>query len=58
MRRKLDAQAQHCEDCMQYAARGVVPIGSVPLPGQRCACGSRCRCRVEYFRQQFPVTMV
>jgi hypothetical protein len=58
MRRKLDAQAQHCEDCMRYSARGIIPIGSVPLPGQRCACRSRCRCMVEYFRQQFPATMV
>lgn len=54
MRRKLDPQAQHCQDCISFAARGIVPIGSVPLPGQRCACRSRCRCSVEYFRQQFP----
>jgi hypothetical protein len=56
MRRILDAQAQHCADCPAFAARGIVPIGSVPLPGQRCACGARCRCRVEYFRQQ-PATV-
>lgn len=56
MRRILDAQAQHCADCPAFAARGIVPIGSVPLPGQRCACGARCRCRVEYFRQQ-PATI-
>jgi hypothetical protein len=54
MRRILDPQAQHCEDCLEFAARGIVSIGSVPLPGQRCACRARCRCRVEYFRQQFP----
>jgi len=58
MRRKLDPQAQHCQNCIQYAARGIVPIGSIPLPGQRCACRVRCRCTVEYLRQQFPVTMV
>jgi hypothetical protein len=58
MRRILDAQAVHCQDCLSYSAKGVVPIGSLPLPGQRCECRSRCRCRVEYFRQQFPVTMV
>lgn len=57
MRRVLDAQAQHCSDCLSFAARGIVPLGSVPLPGQRCACGARCRCRVEYFRQQ-PVAMM
>ncbi|MGA1296522.1 MAG: hypothetical protein ACO3X1_14535 [Burkholderiaceae bacterium] len=54
MRRKLDPQAQHCDDCLSYAARGIVPIGSVPMPGQRCACRARCRCTVEYFRQQAP----
>ena len=58
MRRILDSQAQHCEDCIQYSARGIVSIGSIPLPGQRCACRSRCRCSVQYFRQQFPATIV
>lgn len=56
MRRILDAQAQHCADCLAFAARGIVPIGSVPLPGQRCECGARCRCTVRYFRQQ-PATV-
>lgn len=54
MKRVLDAQAQHCQDCLNYAARGIVPIGSLPLPGQRCECKARCRCTVVYFRQQFP----
>jgi hypothetical protein len=54
MRRILDPMAQHCSDCLAFAARGIVPIGSVPLPGQRCACRARCRCSVQYFRQQFP----
>jgi hypothetical protein len=58
MRRILDPQAQHCDDCRNYAARGLVPIGSLPLPGQRCACRARCKCRVEYKRQQFPSIMV
>lgn len=58
MRRKLDPQAQHCDDCIQYSARGIVPIGSVPMPGQRCACRARCRCTVEYFRQQAPNVQV
>ena len=58
MRRILDAQAAHCEDCIAYSQRGIVPIGSIPLPGQRCACMSNCKCRVQYYRQQFPVTMV
>lgn len=52
MQRILDPMAQHCSDCVGYASRGIVPIGSVPLPGQRCACRARCRCSVRYFRQQ------
>ena len=58
MRRILDGQAKHCQDCLDYAARGVVPIGSLPLPGQRCACRSNCKCRVKYLRQQAPVVAV
>jgi len=52
MRRILDPQAQHCQDCIDHAARGLAPIGSLPMPGQRCACRARCKCRVEYLRQQ------
>ena len=58
MRRILDPQAKHCDDCLVFAARGVVPIGSLPLPGQRCACLSNCRCRVQYMRQQAPTVPV
>jgi len=58
MRRILDDQAVHCQDCRNYASRGMVPIGSLPLPGVRCECGARCKCRVEYFRQQAPVVPV
>jgi hypothetical protein len=58
MRRILDPQAQHCQDCISHAARGIAPIGSLPMPGQRCACRSRCKCRIEYLRQQFPTVGV
>lgn len=58
MRRILDSQAKHCQDCLDYAARGVVPMGSLPLPGQRCACRANCRCSVKYLRQQAPVVAV
>lgn len=58
MRRILDSQAKHCQDCLDYAARGMVSIGSVPLPGQRCACRANCRCSVKYFRQQAPTVAV
>lgn len=58
MRRILDAQAKHCQDCLNYAARGTVPLGSLPMPGQRCECRSRCKCRIEYLRGQFPSVAV
>jgi len=58
MRRILDDQAVHCASCLSYAARGIVPIGSVPMPGVRCECGARCKCSVRYFRQQAPVVPV
>jgi len=58
MRRILDPQAQHCQDCIGFAAQGIVSLGTLPLPGQRCACRSRCKCRVVYYRQQAPVATV
>lgn len=58
MRRILDSQAKHCQDCLDYAAQGMVPMGSLPLPGQRCACRSNCKCSVKYFRQQMPSVQV
>jgi hypothetical protein len=58
MRRILDPQAQHCQDCIDHAARGIAPIGSLPMPGQRCACRARCKCRVEYLRQQAPAAAI
>jgi hypothetical protein len=47
MRRKLHA-SESCPDCIEYAARGIVEIGSLPLPKQNCQCGANCRCSVEY----------
>lgn len=58
MRRILDGQAVHCQDCIGYAQRGIVPIGSLPMPGQRCECRARCKCSIEYLRQQAPTVPV
>ena len=54
MRRILDPMAKHCEDCIRYSQIGIKPIGSLPLPGQRCECGANCKCSVQYMRQQAP----
>jgi hypothetical protein len=58
MRRILDPQAQHCDDCVRYAGAGLVSLGSLPMPGQRCECRSRCRCSVEYRRNAVPTIPV
>lgn len=58
MRRILDPQAQHCDDCVRYARAGFVSMGSLPMPGQRCECRARCRCSVEYKRNAVPVSPV
>jgi len=58
MRRVLDDQAVHCGDCIGYAARGMVSIGSLPMPGIRCECGARCKCSVVYYRGQAQVVPV
>lgn len=47
-RRHLDPAAQHCGDCIDYAAKGWQPVGTLPAPGQACRCGGRCRCSIEY----------
>lgn len=58
MRRILDPQAEHCDDCLRYAGAGLVALGSLPMPGQRCACRARCRCSVEYKRNAVPTSPV
>lgn len=58
MRRILDPQAEHCDDCLRYAGAGLVVLGSLPMPGQRCACRARCRCSVEYKRNAVPTSPV
>lgn len=40
--------ADHCDECVEYAERGRVPIGTTPPPGQRL-CRARCRCTMRYY---------
>lgn len=47
-RRYLGATHDHCTECLEYAARGWVPIGTNPPPKVRCTCGTNCKCRKEY----------
>ena len=46
-RRLLDPEAQHCEDCVQYAGMGWQPEGELPRPGDECRCLGACRCSLE-----------
>lgn len=43
-KRSLDPTAQHCADCVSYAALGWQPEETLPEPGEACACGGNCRC--------------
>lgn len=39
---------EHCEDCPQIAALGIVKIEDVIYPTQHCSCRIRCKCRLEF----------
>lgn len=41
--------AEHCSDCIEYASRGRVPIGTLPEPGVDSACRSNCKCTKKYY---------
>ena len=45
--RRILGNAEHCDDCVEYAARGWVPIGTLPRIGQS-QCRVNCRCEFEY----------
>lgn len=49
MQRHLGRTDKHCSECLDYAARGAVPVGELPLPTEQCSCRSNCLCRVRYF---------
>ena len=46
--RRILGAAEHCPDCMGYAAEGWVPIGSLPAPGDGSVCRANCQCTKEY----------
>lgn len=45
--RRVLNPAEHCPDCLGYAAQGWVPIGTLPKPGQGSQCLSNCKCEYE-----------
>jgi len=48
-RRILESGADHCDDCIAYAADGWMPIDEIPPIGDS-QCVTRCRCEIEYRR--------
>lgn len=48
MRRVPRFDGKTCEDCLQFGRMGWQPMGTLPMPGQKCSCYDRCRCRMEY----------
>jgi len=45
--RRVLGQADHCDDCLDYAAEGWIPIDDVPAIGDS-VCLTRCHCTIEY----------
>ena len=48
MRRVLDPQAKHCQDCLNWASMDWQALGTLPPPGERCQCLFNCRCSIDY----------
>ncbi len=48
--RLLGACSPHCSSCVQYASEGVVPIGQLPVPTDRCECGPWCCCKKQFYK--------
>lgn len=46
-RRLLGRTDLHCEDCINYAARGWMRLEDLILPGNDCRCGANCLCSIE-----------
>lgn len=47
-KRSLGRTDHHCAECIEYAARGWQPIGSLPKPKTACSCLANCLCTLSY----------
>lgn len=52
--RRYLGPAEHCEDCIAYAAMGWRPIGELPPPGIGSRCGHNCMCEEEFMKSFDP----
>jgi hypothetical protein len=48
MKRDCVCDKRTCKDCRSWASLGWQPIGTLPLPGDRCQCLFNCRCALDY----------
>lgn len=46
--RRVLNPADHCDDCLAYAAMGWQLIGTLPSPGIGSQCMGNCKCDMEY----------
>lgn len=51
LERRVLGAAEHCDDCLAYAAEGWVPVGTLPPIGDSI-CGNNCQCSFEYDYQE------
>jgi hypothetical protein len=42
--------AEHCDDCKRFAARGRVPVGTLPPPGEDSVCQTNCKCTMKFYK--------
>jgi|LakMenEpi03Aug12_release.lakeMendotaPanAssembly.Ray.scaffolds.fasta_scaffold188378_2 hypothetical protein len=45
---RILADAEHCQDCLNYAALGAVRLENVILPKTKCACMVNCLCSLTF----------
>jgi hypothetical protein len=46
--RRIRTKTESCNPCIEYAAAGWQPIGTLPNPGLRCDCTANCGCYKEF----------
>lgn len=46
--RRVLGIADHCPDCLRYAAMGWQPIGTLPVIGAGSVCRTHCHCHKEF----------
>lgn len=42
--------AEHCPECLAYAAEPPKPVESLVLPTERCRCMNQCKCSIRFFK--------